>query len=140
MSKLNFTGLFKQAWLKAISAENIVNHFKKSGVFPFDPARVLALKKSDGSDHGDSRYNGESSDNDSSDSEHSDGDLSGESNPSNNNEPSDDEPPSECSVMDNGLDSAFIFTQDDLLCNDNFNQFDSTEEAFFSAEQEALYQ
>ena len=43
ITKLNFTGLFKQAWLKAISGENIVNGFKKSGVFPFDPTRVSAL-------------------------------------------------------------------------------------------------
>ena len=140
ITKFNFTGLFKQAWLKAISAENIVNGFKKSGVFPFDPTRMSALKKYNGSDHGDdSRHNSGSSDNESSDNDHN-GDPSGESHLSNNNEPSDDELLSECNVVDKGLDSAFVFTQDDLLCNENFNQCESTEEASFSAEEEALYQ
>ena len=140
ITKLNFTGLFKQAWLKAISVENIVNGFKKSGVFPFDPTRVSALKKLDGSDDGDdSRHNGGSSDDESSEKDHN-GDPSGESCPSDDDKPSGDEPLSECNVVDNGLDSAYVFTEDDLLCNENFNPFDLTEEVSFSAEEEALYQ
>ena len=117
----------------------ILSMVSRNLVFSLLIPQVSALKKSNGSDHGDDfRHNSGSSDNEFSDNDHN-GDPSGESHPSDNNEPSDDEPLSECNVVDNGLDSAFVFTQDDLLCNETFNQCESTEEASFSAE-EALYQ
>ena len=52
---------------------------------------------------------------------------------SDNDDPTDGEDPSECHLMDNGLDYL-----GDLFCDENLNQSDSNEVS--SAEQEALYQ
>jgi len=36
ISKLNFNGVFKSAWLSAITPSNIIGGFKKAGVYPFN--------------------------------------------------------------------------------------------------------
>ena len=36
ISKLNFNGIFRSAWLKAITPENVVSGFRKTGVYPFN--------------------------------------------------------------------------------------------------------
>ena len=36
ISKLNFNGIFRNAWLKAITPENVVAGFRKTGVYPFN--------------------------------------------------------------------------------------------------------
>ena len=40
ISKLNFCSVFREAWLKAITPENIIGGFRKSGVYPFNPDAV----------------------------------------------------------------------------------------------------
>ena len=59
ITKFNFNGLFKEAWLKAISPKNAIGGFRKAGVYPFDPKRVSALKGVDRS--GDGTSSGENS-------------------------------------------------------------------------------
>ena len=119
ISKLNFTGLFKQAWLKSISAETIVNGFKKSGVFPFDPNKVVTSL----SECGQSTQSDDSSGTDDDDCDASD-----------KEDPVDDECPSESGVMKSGCSAADI-----LYCEETLSLGDSEDECSFSAEQEALY-
>ena len=125
ISKLNFTGLFKQAWLKSISAETIVNGFKKSGVFPFDPTKVVTSSSEcgDSSDIGQSTQSDDSSGTDDDDCDASD-----------KEDPVDDECPSESGVMKSGCSAADI-----LYCEETLSLGDSEDECSFSAEQEALY-
>ena len=125
ISKLNFTGLFKQAWLKSISAETIVNGFKKSGVFPFDPNKVVTSSSECGesSDIGQSTQSDDSSGTDDDDCDASD-----------KEDPVDDECPSESGVMKSGCSAADI-----LYCEETLSLGDSEDECSFSAEQEALY-
>ena len=41
ISKLNFSGIFRQAWLQSIMAENICGGFRKAGVYPFTRNAIL---------------------------------------------------------------------------------------------------
>ena len=76
ITKFNFCGLFKEAWLQAISPENVIGGFRKSGVYPYDPKRIFALKetgesssaKSSGDKSTSTDTNGEDSGKPSSDS------------------------------------------------------------------------
>ena len=43
ISKLNFCAVFREAWLKAITPENIIGGFKKSGIYPFNPGAVSVV-------------------------------------------------------------------------------------------------
>ena len=45
ITKFNFCGLFKEAWLHAISPENVTGGFRKAGVHLYDPMQISALKK-----------------------------------------------------------------------------------------------
>ena len=40
ISKLNFCRIFKPAWLKNVTPENIINGFKKAGVYPYNPSAI----------------------------------------------------------------------------------------------------
>ena len=40
LSKFNFNSLFAKAWMKCIQPENIINGFKKCGVYPFNPKAI----------------------------------------------------------------------------------------------------
>ena len=40
LSKFNFNSLFARAWMKCIQPENIINGFKKCGVYPFNPKAI----------------------------------------------------------------------------------------------------
>ena len=117
ISKLNFTGLFKQAWLKSISAETIVNGFKKSGVFPFDPTKVVTSSSEcgDSSDIGQSTQSDDSSGTDDDDCDASD-----------QEDPVDDECPSESGVMKSGCSAADI-----LYCEETLSLGDSEDECSF---------
>ena len=44
ITKFNFCGLFKEAWLHAITLENVTGGFRKAGVYPYDPMQISALK------------------------------------------------------------------------------------------------
>ena len=44
ITKFNFCGLFKGAWLQAITPETIVGGFRKAGVYPYNPRCISALK------------------------------------------------------------------------------------------------
>ena len=44
INKFNFCGLFKEAWLRAVTPDNVIGGFRKAGVYPYDPTRVSALK------------------------------------------------------------------------------------------------
>ena len=46
ITKFNFCGLFKEAWLRAITPETVIGGFRKAGVYPYDPTHVSALKHS----------------------------------------------------------------------------------------------
>ena len=39
--KFHFSTLFRQAWSKTISIENICSAFKTTGVYPFNPEEIL---------------------------------------------------------------------------------------------------
>ena len=53
ISKLNFCRIFKPAWLKSVTPENIIGGFKKAGVFPFNPSAVpLPALGEDGVENG----------------------------------------------------------------------------------------
>ena len=41
LSKLNFCRVFRDAWFKAITPDNICSGFRKAGVYPFKPQAVL---------------------------------------------------------------------------------------------------
>ena len=41
ISKYNFCGIFREAWLKAISPRNIISGFRKAGVHPVNRNKVL---------------------------------------------------------------------------------------------------
>lgn len=42
MTKLQFSQLFSQAWMKSIKPENIVSGFKKTGICPLDSGAILS--------------------------------------------------------------------------------------------------
>ena len=44
INKFNFCGLFKEAWLRAVTPDNVIGGFRKTDVYPYDPTRVSALK------------------------------------------------------------------------------------------------
>ena len=48
ISKLNFCRIFKPAWLKAVSPENIINGFKKADIFLYNPSAIPLPKASKG--------------------------------------------------------------------------------------------
>ena len=41
ISKFNFYGIFREAWLKAISPSNVIAGFKKAGVYPLNRDKIL---------------------------------------------------------------------------------------------------
>ena len=41
ISKYNFCGIFREAWLKAITPSNVISGFKKAGIYPFDRDKIL---------------------------------------------------------------------------------------------------
>lgn len=41
VTKFQFSALFRQAWSKAMTVENICSGFKKTGVYPFEPEAIL---------------------------------------------------------------------------------------------------
>lgn len=41
ISKFNFCGVFREAWLKAITPTNVISGFKKAGIYPFDRDKIL---------------------------------------------------------------------------------------------------
>ena len=41
ISKYNFCGIFREAWLKAITPTNVIAGFKKAGIYPFNRDKVL---------------------------------------------------------------------------------------------------
>ena len=41
MTKFQFSSVFRQAWSKGMSIDNICAGFKKAGVYPFDPEAIL---------------------------------------------------------------------------------------------------
>ena len=43
VNKYNFSGLFAQAWLKALTPTNIVSGFRKCGVHPFNRNAIMVL-------------------------------------------------------------------------------------------------
>lgn len=66
ISKLNFCRIFKPAWLKTVTPENIINGFKKAGVYPYNPSAIPLPKartgdgdKGDGDSTGDEDNNGD---------------------------------------------------------------------------------
>lgn len=40
VTKMNFSQLFSQAWLKTVTPENICSGFRKAGIIPFDPNAI----------------------------------------------------------------------------------------------------
>ena len=74
ITKFNFNGLFKEAWLKAISPENVIGGFRKAGIYPFDPKRVSALNGVNKSGDGTCSRENSASSGDESSSESSDHD------------------------------------------------------------------
>ena len=65
VSKLNFSQLFSQAWMKTITAENICSGFRRAGIVPFNPGALNLPEEScpanpavsDSSDHDDQENN-----------------------------------------------------------------------------------
>jgi hypothetical protein len=45
MTKRNFYGIFRPAWLESFTSENIQGGFKKAGIWPFNPPLVLDIIK-----------------------------------------------------------------------------------------------
>ena len=45
ITKFNFCGLFREAWLQAVTPENITGRFRKAGVYPYNPKQISALKE-----------------------------------------------------------------------------------------------
>jgi len=41
VTKFQFSSLFRQAWLKGMSIDNICADFKKSALYPFNPEAIL---------------------------------------------------------------------------------------------------
>ena len=46
ITKYNFSKLFAQAWLKSLSAQNLISGFKKCGIYPFDRAAIEIIDDS----------------------------------------------------------------------------------------------
>ena len=44
ITKLNFCSVFKPAWLNAATPANLVNGFKKCGIYPFDPTAITVTQ------------------------------------------------------------------------------------------------
>ena len=40
ITKYQFSGLFKEAWMEVIRPSNICAGFKKCGIYPFDPKAI----------------------------------------------------------------------------------------------------
>ena len=47
ISKLNFSWLFRQAWVQAVTPEVISSGICKAGVYPMDRAQISILKEKD---------------------------------------------------------------------------------------------
>ena len=45
LSKLNFCGVFRDAWFKAITPDNMCSGFRKAGVYPFNPQAVATSSR-----------------------------------------------------------------------------------------------
>ena len=43
VTKLQFSQLFSQAWMKSIKPENIVSGFKKTGICPLDSGAIMSI-------------------------------------------------------------------------------------------------
>ena len=46
ITKYNFSKLFAQAWLKFLSAQNLISGFKKCGIYPFDCTAIEIIDDS----------------------------------------------------------------------------------------------
>ena len=66
ISKLNFCRILKPAWLKTFTPENIINGFKKAGVYPYNPSAIPLPKPQTGGeqDKGDRGNEGDDDNND----------------------------------------------------------------------------
>ena len=41
VSKYNFCGIFREAWLKSITLTNVISGFRKAGIYPFNRDKIL---------------------------------------------------------------------------------------------------
>ncbi len=56
ITKLNFNLVFKPAWESAATPANLVNGFKKCGIYPFDPSAISIVTHTGESVHLNLKY------------------------------------------------------------------------------------
>jgi len=65
ITKYNFSKLFSKAWLKSLSAQNLIAGFKNCGVYPFNRAAIQIVEEAQGGKHGNGNATAKTSSNNS---------------------------------------------------------------------------